>query len=194
VLLAWFRRLPEGLGTTSRALYCMTAMAMVVTLAWTHLAASAAMYRQHTAHVVTPRGDLWMRDDLGGFPLGQVYAATIERLETYPPATTVFAAPEGVGLAFLAGLPSWGRDLSYYPPALGPEADTQLRAALAAEPPGLALLLNVIDLRHYGALGFGRDYGTESVGWLQQHYETDRILPGNTVVIARPRGTTPPTP
>jgi hypothetical protein len=39
-----------------------------------------------------------------------------------------------------------------------------------------------------------RDYATRSVGWLRQRYEADRILEGNTVVIARPRGSTPPSP
>jgi hypothetical protein len=84
--------------------------------------------------------------------------------------------------------------LSYYPPATGPEDDARLRSALEANPPGLAVFLNVIDLRHYGVQGFGRDYATQSVGWLQQRYEPDRILEGNTVVIARPRGSAPPSP
>ncbi|HWP66557.1 MAG TPA: hypothetical protein VNO26_11645 [Candidatus Limnocylindria bacterium] len=196
VLLAWFCRLPNLFGGTprARAMSAVAAAAMVATLAWTHMRASAAMYRNHTAHVVTVRGNVWLLDDVGGFPFGQVYAATVERLRAYPADTTVFAAPEGAGLAFLAGLPTWGPDLSYYPPAVGPDADTRLRAALAADPPGLWLLLNFIDLRHYGSQGFGRDYGTESAAWLQQHYEPDRILPGNTIVIARPRGTVVPAP
>jgi hypothetical protein len=197
VLLLWFRRLPALLGGTPAVtrLCGSAAIAMVATLAWTHLTASAAMYHQHTVHVVTPRGDLRLLDGVvGGISVGQVYAATVERLRAYPPDTTVFAAPEGAGLAFLAGLPSWGRDLSYYPPATGPDDDARLRAALEEDPPGLAMFLNVIDLRHYGAQGFGRDYATHSTAWLQQRYESDRVLSGNTVVIARPRGSTPPSP
>jgi hypothetical protein len=195
VLLLFFRRLPARLGeVASGRLACdTTAAALVAALAWTHLSASAAFYRQHTVRVATPRGDLTFLDaTVGGIAIGRGFAAAVERLQAYPPGTTVFAAPEGAGLAFLAGLPTWGADLSYYPPATGPEADKRLRAALEADPPGVVLLLNVIDLRHYGVQGFGRDYATESVGWLQQHYQSDRIFPGNTIVIARPKETAVP--
>jgi hypothetical protein len=197
VLLASFRRVPEllGDGPPVRAASELSAVALVATLAWTHLAASAAMYRLHTVRVVTPRGELRLIDaNVGGLSIGQAYAATVERLRAYPPDTTVFAAPEGVGLAFLAGLPSWGRDLSYYPPATGPAADQRLRAALEARPPGLAVFANVIDLGHYGSRGFGQDYAMESAGWLLAHYEVDRVAPGNTIVIARPKGSGPPPP
>jgi hypothetical protein len=195
MLLLWFRRLPALLGDTAsaRRLCGAAAAALVATLAWTHLSATAALYRQHTVEVVTPRGQLRLLDaTVGGISVGRAYAQAVERLREFPAGTTVFAAPEGAGLAFLAGLPTWGRDLSYYPPATGPAADGELLAALEADPPGLALLLNVIDLRHYGVQGFGRDYATQSVAWLQQHYESDRILPGNTIVIARRKDTAAP--
>lgn len=196
LLLLWFRRLPPLIADSPRgATFCAaTAATLVATLGATHLPASAAFYRQHTAHVRTARGDLWLLDGVGGIPIGRFYAEAVARLATFPPETTVFAAPEGAGLAFLAGRPSWGADLSYYPPALGPDADARLRAALATAPPGVVLLLNVIDVRHYGATGFGRDYGMASVAWLQEHFQSDLILPGNTIVIARPRATASPSP
>ena len=194
LLLLWFRWLPQRLGNAplARRLAVTAGGAVVVTLGWTHAQASAAMYALHTAHVSAPRGDLWLLDDAGGVPVGPLYAATIERLRAYPAGTTVLAAPDGAGLAFLAGLSTWHGRFSYYPPETGPSADVQLRGELEMDPPGVIVLLNLLDLSPYGVAGFGRDYATESVGWIQQRYEVDRAFTGNTVVIARPRGAPAP--
>jgi hypothetical protein len=189
-----FRRLPDLLpgGTWSERLLAAGMTATIATLCWTHTSAAAAMYAGHTARVATPRGQLMLLGNAGGVPVGTLYTETVARLRAYPPATTVLAAPEGTGLTFLAGLRMWGDHFSYYPPEMSPETDRRLRAALEREPPDLVVLLNLIDLGHYGARGFGVDYATASVAWIQQHYEPDRILPGNTVVIARRRGLVPP--
>jgi hypothetical protein len=181
MVLLWFRRVPD------RSFGTVAAASLVATLAWTHTAASAAMYARHTAHVVTPSADLRLLDDAGGVPVGTIYAETIARLREYPAATTVLAAPEGAGLSFVAGLSLWGNDFAYAPAEMGPEADARLRAALERRPPDLVVLLNLLDLRHYGSLGFGRDYATASVAFIQQHYEVDRTFAGNGVVIARRR-------
>jgi hypothetical protein len=196
LVLLCFRRLPalRGGGATTTRLFRWTAFALVGTLAYTHTRISAAYYAQHTAHVVTPRGDLWLIDDVGGVPIGRTYAAAVERLREYPPDTTVLAAPEGAGLVFLAGLPTWGHAFSYYPPEVGAEADRRLRRSLETTPPGLLLLTNVLDLRHYGFQGFGRDYATESMTWLQRRYVLDRAFTGDAVVIARPAPSAAPGP
>jgi len=194
LIVVALRRLPDFLprGTAREGLPAITVAATTAVLCWTHTSAAAEMYAQHTARVLTPRGDLRLLADAGGVPVGTFYTETVARLRAYPPATTVLAAPDGAGLTFLAGLRVWGDHFSYYPPEMSPETDHRLRAALERDPPDLVVLLNVIALGDYGVRGFGIDYATESVGWIQQHYEVDRLLPGNTVVIARRKGSTPP--
>jgi hypothetical protein len=194
LLLVWFRWLPDRFGGAPRArvLAGAAGVAVAATLCWTHARASAAMWARHTAHVVAPRGDLWLLDDVGGVRMGSIYAAAIARLQAYPPATTVMGAPEGAGLAFLAGLSTWHGRFSYYPPETGPEADRDILRDLEADPPGVVLLLNLLDLRAYGVTRFGIDYATESVGWILRRYEVDRAFVDNAVVILRPRGVPPP--
>jgi hypothetical protein len=194
LIVVAFRRLPGLLpsGGWSERLLAVAMTATIVTLCWTHTRAAAAMYAAHTARVATPRGTLTLLGDAGGVPVGMLYTETVARLRAYPPATTVLAAPDGAGLTFLAGLRMWGDHFSYYPPEMTPETDRRLRGALERDPPDLVVLLNVIDLGDYGARGFGIDYATASVAWIQQHYEPDRLLPGNTVVIARRKGVAAP--
>jgi len=194
-LLLWFRYAPAFRPDVPALRWCSSGagVALAAGLCWTHAHAAREMYARHTVVVSTPRGEVRLLDAVGGIPAGEWYAATIDRLRAFPPDTTVMAVPDGVALAFFAGLPSWGPHYSYYPPEVGSErADARLRADLEADPPDLIVLLNFLDLGPYGALGFGRDYARASMAWMQQHYETDRVIGPNAIVIARRRGLSSP--
>jgi hypothetical protein len=158
-----------------------------------HVNAARAFYDRHTTLVDTPRGRIYLLDEVAGFPIGAIHAAAIARLAHFPPSTRVMAVPQGAGLAFFAGLPSWDGMHSFLPTEVSDDAaDEALQLALEQDPPEVIVSLG-IDLHEYGSRGFGRDYATRTAQWILANYERDTPnLPGQYAQILRGKDTPAP--
>jgi hypothetical protein len=175
------RRRPDSATLASAA-----AVGLAAGLCWGHGSVAQSMWAAHQTPIATARGTFFIRTSVGNIPVGDYYSSALARLREYPPATTVMVAPDGIALAFFAGLPSWGRRYTYYPPEVGgDEGDLRLRAELAADPPDLVVLMNILNLDAYGVRGFGIDYARASVDWMRSRYGVDRIFGPQAVAIVR---------
>lgn len=185
----WFGVVPEWLAARGRPRWvaAFTGAVMLAVVLVPHYRRSREFYARHTVHVRAPRGETYLLADVGGYPAGAAHAAAIRHLATFPPATRVLALPQGVGLAFLAGLRSWDGMHSFLPPELpDAEADARLVTELERDPPDVVLWIGM-DLGEYGTAGFGIDYAQRTLAWVRTRYRTEAAFgPGGYVLVMKP--------
>jgi hypothetical protein len=98
--------------------------------------------------------------------------------ETIFPGATLAVVPEGVMLNYLMRLESPLRVINLMPPEMMAFGEDDVLRSLAARPPDFVLLIHK-DTSEYGYPKFGRDsrYGLRTLAWINDHYESNRVLP-----------------
>jgi hypothetical protein len=122
-------------------------------------------------------------------PAGPQIREALSALEqTAVRGTTVAVLPEGVMLNYLLRLNSPLRVVALMPPELMVFGEDDVLNSLASKPPDLVVLLDR-DVAEYGYPAFGSDlrYGLRIVNWINEHYETDRLLAGGRILRRRVR-------
>lgn len=122
-------------------------------------------------------------------PQGPLIRDALNALEqTADPGTTLAVMPEGVMLNYLLRLDSPLRVITLMPPELMAFGEHEVLTSLASKPPDLVLLIDR-DVAEYGYPAFGSDrrYGLGVVSWVNDHYETLRIVVGGRILRRRVR-------
>jgi hypothetical protein len=185
--VAWFADLPRWLPGAPHRAVGWAGVALFAALTITHHRTSRELWDMHTARVATPRGEMLLLDGIYGFPLGTTYAEAVGWLRRFPPETRVLAIPQGVGLAFLAGLTPCCGEYSFLPADLTDAFEERLMGRLERQPPDLVVHV-AVNLGEYGSRGIGADYGRRLAAWVRANYEPVATFgPQQYVLIYRRR-------
>jgi hypothetical protein len=186
--LFWFVDLPAWLPGRPVRLAAGAGAGVVLALVVAHHRSSRFFYDRHNTVVSTPRGRMSLLDDVMGYPTGRAYADTVRLLQAQPAGTRVLVIPEGVGLAFLAGLDTVCGLHTLLPPELDGGFEDRVLACLEAAPPALVVRVG-LDVSEYGSRGFGEDYAQRIARWILAGYEpAAEFGPGGYVLVLRRRG------
>jgi hypothetical protein len=121
--------------------------------------------------------------------MGTLIGDALNALEqTAVGGTTVAVLPEGVMLNYLLRLESPLRVVTLMPPEVMAFGEGDTLSSLAAKPPDLVVVIEK-DVAEYGYPAFGSDlrYGLRIMDWINEHYETDRLLAGGRILRRRGR-------
>ena len=111
--------------------------------------------------------------------------------QTANPGNTLAVMPEGVMLNYLMRLDSPLRVVTLMPPEMMAFGEDDVLRSLGSKPPDLILLIDR-DVAEYGYPAFGSDrrYGLGIMSWVNEHYETARVVEGARLLrrIERAKG------
>lgn len=99
--------------------------------------------------------------------------------ETAHPGATLAVMPEGVMLNYLLRLDSPLRVITLMPPEMMAFGEDDVLRSLVSTPPDFVLLIDR-DVAEYGYPAFGSDprYGLSIMTWVNENYETARVVEG----------------
>lgn len=145
---------------------------------------SERLYALHTYDLVTPRGQLQILNSWG------LEGPVVHALSKLPARSRVLVIPEGAGLVYFAGLREGDTMTEFLPMEIaGEKADEDLLARWRGNPPDYVVFAG-IPLAEYGSAGFGADYATRALGWIDREY-IPMTNPAAPIVIMRRRQRTP---